>query len=171
MSEGERELLQKHADEYTYTYIVQGKKVLKKASELTTRRVRYSYNPDNGPIEKIELPLWFFEEDCDWAYLELYTGVHCEGVQEFTTEELRTFIARDTERKERFDRFMKRKADKDPNLVVSALRCESDKSLTKIATADGKYHIVSDYSNRDPMKDNTLDCYTIVESDVKPFYT
>lgn len=39
------------------------------------RHKRYSYAPMLGPVEFREIPVYVFEEDCDWAILEKLTDI------------------------------------------------------------------------------------------------
>jgi hypothetical protein len=38
----------------------------------------FNYSPRLGPIEWVDLPVYLFEEDCDWAVLEKLTDIRAE---------------------------------------------------------------------------------------------
>lgn len=41
------------------------------------RNRTYRYCPTLGPVEWLDMPVYLFEEDCDWAILEKLTNICC----------------------------------------------------------------------------------------------
>jgi hypothetical protein len=50
------------------------------------------YNPRDGPISWVDMPVYLFEEDCAWVILEKFTGIHSDVLKHDET------IAREIER-------------------------------------------------------------------------
>lgn len=182
LSETERAAIQQHNrgmrkaywvyEEHSVKVVRQGEKVLKMISSLNTRSVRYQWNADYGVPVIEELPLWFFEEDNNWAYLERYTDIHANGVRRPTEDQLQKMIISNDRMKKELQEYEDRRNQKDPDLIVSALQCKNGK-YTTVATADDKYHIVSDYNEKKPgipYHSNLLSRYIVVESDVGTLY-
>jgi hypothetical protein len=48
-------------------------------TKASFRGKAYRYYPSLGAIEWQELPVYIFEEDCDWAVLEKFTDIRSEG--------------------------------------------------------------------------------------------
>jgi len=48
-------------------------------TKASFRGKSYRYCPSLGPVEWQELPVYLFEEDCDWAILEKFTNIRSDG--------------------------------------------------------------------------------------------
>jgi len=69
------------------------------ANRYRPRRM-FHYSPGLGPVEWQELPVYVFEEDCDWAILEHLTEVHDNDRRgRIISEHRRKSVARDTFRR------------------------------------------------------------------------
>lgn len=61
----------------------------------------FQYTPRLGPLQWQDLPVFLFEEDCDWAILEKLTDIRAEGInmteaerQKHINQMWRSYIAR-----------------------------------------------------------------------------
>lgn len=58
------------------------------------RQRYYRYSPHLGGIEWIDLPVYLFEEDCDWAILEKLTDIRSNGLEHLSDSKRRYYINR-----------------------------------------------------------------------------
>lgn len=93
--------------------------------------------------------IFLFEEDCDWAILWRFTGITSVGANNSGANECfwNWFDPENPEIQER-KRQDEARANKDPNLIVSA--CRADYGQTLVTCADGRQHFLNTYDNTNP---------------------
>lgn len=58
------------------------------SNPFTMRTQKYRYNPETQILYR-DYPIYFFEEDCDWAVLEKFTDIRAAGHSDPARHEIR----------------------------------------------------------------------------------
>lgn len=79
LTEDERAEIDKYVTSHSCTMVFNPstQRIIFLQNPCTIRTQRYRYNPEVHTIVK-DYPIYFFEEDCDWAVLEKFTDIRAK---------------------------------------------------------------------------------------------
>lgn len=101
-----------------------------------------------GPISHTHEEFFLFEEDCDWAVLEMFTDIRRKNCDDPRAIEITfwNWFDRTNPVVQNRKEVAQKRQNRDPDLIISALNHGG--GIVRVTTADGSDHFVTEY-NRD----------------------